>query len=627
MKLNKGQKEVVEHRVGPAAICAVAGSGKTRSVVERIAAMVKEGEDPQRILAITFTKKASEEMNSRLKDLGCNVQKGTGMRVGTFHSVGLEIVRDGSPWEGYEVDSTDKMRISLKIILGYQNMKWEGHDLTEVLGMIDMFKNELISTSEAPDWCRKNNVDHRFAIAYFEYEEERHRRGLLTFGDMVMSAVFYLQNDQSARDRWQVKFRHVMVDEYQDTNSGQITLCDLLSKNAESFMVVGDDDQAIYEWRGARPSHMVGFSKAYEAKEFFLDVNYRSKPEIIEVANRLIIHNEVRIPKQAKANAGPGGAVQYQQVGSLDDEADLVVDTIREQNAAGKDWGSFAILYRTNAQSRAFEEVLLRNKIPHIVIGGTDFYRRKEIKYTLSYIRLIVDDNDDAACKGCINRPWRFIGKYTLEKIERHANASGKSWMEVVRGVVSGEIPANDWRLNYKQKANLKTFVGIVDNARIVANDSEQTCGDVISHVLDKSGYWAWIIGDQGTDTSENSRISNLRELIRTAERFQSLQALVDHVAKMKKERDELRKTGKSKMVQLMSIHKAKGLEFNTVFVAGVSQGVLPHARSNNIEEERRLFYVAMTRAEDFLMVTSPTIFGEMYVEPSAFIAEAGLKK
>lgn len=627
--LNEAQLKAAQHDEGAAALFTVPGGGKTFTIVCNIVELARRGTDLERLLAVTFTKAAAKEMNDRIGKMGVKVRKRKGdggARVGTYHSLCLEIIRDDSPWSKYDVDAKDAMRFALKDIVGWRGMDWKGVDLTHVLGFIGRCKNNLVPPGEAAEWHEREGefVDQRMIEAYALYEEERDRRGLLTFDDMLVLAVKWLRMSQSARGRWCGKYDHIIVDEFQDTNVAQAALMDILQAGAKSFLVVGDDDQLIYEWRGSKAELSTGFAERYGAEVFRAEKNYRSRPEILEAANAVIVHNDPnRVEKRNEATREPGGYVTFAPQPDMDGEAEYVCEQVRDYAGEFR-WDEMAVLYRTNAQSRAFEEVFLREKIPHIVIGGQDFYSRKEVADILAYLKLAVNPGDDEACRRCINRPFRYVGKATLDKIERTAKRAGCSSFDVLTDGIDIGVRSN-------QQASLDRFVDLVLAIRrdlgLVGDDLPRDLPSVLSRIIRESGYEEWILRDEGSDTSENSRVSNLKELVRTSGRFKSAVEMLEHVEELRRMRK--RKGRKVNAVKLMSIHKAKGLEWPIVFVAGACEGILPHARSDNEAEERRLFYVAITRAREQLHVTCPLevdVSGrQTYMEPSRFVREAGL--
>ena len=634
--LNESQKAVVAHAKGPAAFWAVAGSGKTTTVIARMVKMISEdGENPEKILAVTFTKNAAMEMNKRLECEGIQIRKvrgDKGARVGTFHSLSLEIVRDGSPWSKYDIDAKDSLKYILKDILGWKGMNWKGADLTKVQGFISKCKNELIKPEKinheiAGGWGYDAWELSKYIEAYKKFERARHQRGLMSFDDMLSSAVWYLQMDENAKRTWSAKYEHVIVDEYQDSNTAQFELVKILSEDAVSLLCVGDDDQLIYAWRGSKPEYSTKFEKHFPgAQMYFAEENYRSTPEVLVPANNLISMNLQRVVKTNKAQRESGCSVVVEPCGNMDDEAKQVLQTIRQEQSENEKskWSDNVILYRTNAQSRAFEEVFIANKIPYVVVGGTNFYARKEVKDILSYLELAVEGTNKAF-KRAVNRPFRFIGKATLEKLEKLSKRNHRTMYEEAKESMERI------GLQRRQIASMASFLNLVDELKTeIESDDCRSVDVLLTSIIEDTKYIEWIQSDEGTDTAENSRVSNLKELVRTSARFESAKDMLDYLAdleaQMKKKNDDAQRD----VILLMTIHKAKGLEWKNVFVAGMAQGILPHAKSTEIEEERRLAYVAMTRAKNRLVLSYPIaamIAGKhKELQPSQFLAEAGLK-
>jgi len=635
--LNEVQQAVVDHDDGPAAMFAVAGSGKTFTVVNYIARKIQEQNiEPRKILATTFTRDAAREMNDRLKSMGVDTDSRDGMRVGTFHSVCLEILRDGSPWESCEVDAKDTMRLQLKILLGYQGMDWKGADVTNVNSFIGRCKNEMIGPEDAHTAFEilGMRVDPRYVEAYRRYEAERETRGLITFDDMLYLSVRHLREDAAARDRWQSRFDHVVVDEFQDSNTAQYELVKILSTGSKSLLVVGDDDQLVYSWRGSKSEYTLNFEQEHGAKIYRVEKNYRSAPEILAAANRVIANNDPnRVKKENVATRESNGEkIRVFHCENTDDEADQIVADILERREGGSEWKDHTILYRTNAQSRALEEKMISAKIPHVVVGGVGFWRRREIADMLAYLKLIEDSSDDEAFKRCVRAPFRYIGKVTIEAMENEASRSGTSLFDVAESAslirIARSRQADSIALFAQQVRRIKDEVEESRQVKKELDVDEMGPSTVISRVLQATQYLDWIEKDEGSDSAENSRTANVKELVRTADRFSTIRELLDYVEET--ERQKRKKKGEEvDAVRLMTIHKSKGLEFPVVYVAGCSDGILPHAMTVDEQEERRLFYVATTRARDSLIYTWPRTFaranGEQYdVEPSPFLFEAG---
>jgi len=629
--LNDAQRSVVAWNEGAVIVVAVPGSGKTRSIVNRMYRMHQDGIDMSRVLATTFTKRGAGEMNDRLKSLGCPVGEG-GAEVGTFHHVCLSVIRDGSPWKDYEVDADNKMRYALKDVLGYRQMNWRGADISEVEGFIGACKNGLVGPRDVkvdrgakPYDAQRPGVtnDPRMGEAYFLYEEERERRGLITFDDMLKLSVEYLRADSDTRARWEGRYDHVIVDEFQDTNLAQHALMEILATGSKSLMAVGDARQLIFGWRGSVLDLTLNFREKFMAEVIEMSINYRCLPGIIDVANRTgstFPHDVMK--SSAVANREGEASVDFQRAADMDDEAVRVVERAVQLHEDGVRWGEMAVMYRTNAQSRSFEEECIRRQVPHVVIGGTDFYRRKEVADLLAYLRLAVDPTDDASCRRAINRPFRFIGRVSVDAMEDEAAGSGQSMLDVARECRPG------LGLKPRQISSVIQFVEIVDALRADLADKQTDLPSAFTGLLRRTRYEEWIVGDEGTDTAENSRLSNIRELVRTSGRFKTAEAMLKYIDNLADERKK-RKKGNADLMQLSTVHKQKGLEFGAVFVAGCAESILPHGRSDDIEEEKRIFYVAITRAKDHLMITCPTsaLVGGKTVElrPSRFVVEAGL--
>jgi len=614
--LNANQQKVADFRTGKACVCAVAGSGKTHSVCSRIANMVQEGTDPKKILAVTFSVKAAEEMEKRIKLLGCPIRTktgGEGVRIGTLHSLALEIIRDDSEWKKLEVDQKSQGGIILKEIVGWKCMNWQGVDLTSVEHYIAHCRNELVDPDAA------THFDERYVQAYTAYHHKMLQAGLLAFDDMLFFAVKHLRTSREVRDRWNKRYDHTIIDEFQDTNRAQLEMCLILSDGCKSYMVVGDDDQSIYQWRGAHPEFMMGFAR--EATLITLDINYRSTPSIINAANSVIAFNQNRIKKSAKPNSVSDTLPEFCPVTNPDEEAIVVFEKMNLQREEKKEWKDFTILYRTNAQSRAFEEVFIQKGVPYQIIGGWDFWKRKEIHDVMSYLKLSVRDDDEAALR-VMNKPHRFLGAKTMEKVKTEAKSKNMGVMDIIRSMADG----NYQDVRSQQILALKEFLCCVSQVRNMAKQNAEP-HQILGYVIDQMGYLEWLLKDEGSDNPENSRTSNLRELQRTSMRFKTANEMIQYLDDLAKEKRK--KKVDRNLVTLMSIHRSKGLEFPVVFLVGASEEILPHARNENLEEERRLFYVAITRAREKLYVSSPReiIAGGKIKElnVSRFVYEAGL--
>ena len=606
-------------------IAAVPGAGKTHLITILIPLLIEQQKiNPRNILATTFTKKAAGEMNTRLEKNGVDINT---CRVGTMHSVFYEVLRkDGRNYGGrYEVMMDYQYSELLKDILGYKNMKWKGVNLTLVDQFISYCKNSLVR----PEEVHLSNVpgikslyleDHRYQLAYEFFEDMRNKKGFITFDDMLIRCWELFSEMPYVLEKWQSVYKCIITDEFQDTNKAQYEIIKMLSYPENKAIVVGDDDQSIYGWRTSNPEYMKTFVKDFNAKIHYLDENYRSVPEILNFTNKLISFNPGRIkgaaiPIKKSGIEKPTFLIAEDQ----DDEANYVLDMIKTYVHSGQyQYGDIAILYRTNAQSRAFEEVFIKQEIPHKVIGGMTFYDRKEIKDLTAYLRvLLFRDPTNKWAKRAISAPFRFIGKNIIDDAES----------KMIRYKCSTLVEALEHSIKLASPSVKKK---IYDLLSLFGELSEMVnrgyCpSDIISKIYDDTDYEEYILGEEGSDTAENSRISNIKEFIRTASRFDSVQALINHIDELKNTRKK--RPGKKGQVLLMTGHKAKGLEFPVVFAPTWTSNILPHARAEDYCEERRLAYVIATRAESKLHLSS---VNQMLVGnsmrtmcPSPFIGDA----
>lgn len=682
--LNPEQLQVVRHVLGPLLVAAVAGAGKTKALVARIARLVLvEGIEGSLILALTFSTKAAKEMNERLAKLLPELLA----RVGTFHSLAFQFLREEwRDFDSWEVDDRDRYRMCVKDALGWRGMKWDSADLTTVGQFIGLCKAQCaIAGSDAARNlavefraklpCNQRNVA-LLCEAYSRAEQLRVERRLITFDDMLLEMWRAMSEDEATRARWASRWEFVMQDESQDENPVQRAICELLARDHRNYMIVGDPAQSIYGFRGSDPSGMLAFEGKWAAHVIRMNRNYRSGDEIIRVANRVLdaMPAETHLGMQIKAERGEPGRVTVHRAPDADGEADAVCTTIREMHTDGAKYSGMAVLYRTNAQSRALEEKLLGARVPYVVIGGLSFYERKEVKDLLAYLRIAAGRGKYDDVRRCINAPFRFLGKEFTGRIEDVADQRGSLrdgkgadfWIEVVRGVTG--------RLQERQRVSVIEWCGLIEEmARAIDEQRERIAeyratmsdadvaqalnmGDVpldapgdsdpdavhgekrwearperlLENLLQETGYIKWITRDEGTESPENNRVSNVRELVRAAGRFGTVDELLDYIEETTRAaRSQADEQGPADRVTLMSIHRSKGLEWPTVFVIGVSEKILPHGKAHDDTEERRLFYVACTRARDTLAISSiaAAAYGANVVDlaPSRFLAEAGL--
>ncbi len=621
--LNAEQREAVEHPGGPLLVFAGAGSGKTRVITYRIARLISQGVAPSRILAVTFTNKASKEMRERIESLIGS--RSASLWMGTFHRICGRILRESGHMIGVDrnfVIYDDADQISLvRAILKASNIDDKAITPRSMLNEISRAKEKLISPEKYAAGAT-GFLERVASDVYPQYQDQLRKNKALDFDDMLGFAVRLLKERTEAREMYQNRFQHVLVDEFQDVNFAQYELIKILSEKHRNITIVGDDDQSIYAWRGADVSHILKFSGEFQgAKVVKLERNYRSTKRILGAANEVIRQNRGRAQKSLWTENPDGPPITITEVGTEQEEAMLIADTILQTVRPGRrKFGEFAVLYRTNAQSRVLEEAFLMMRIPHVLIGGQRFYERKEVKDIIAYLRVVANPSDDVSLKRIINVPGRAIGDTTIAKA-----------VEVSRGRPLFDVfadPSFQSLLATKTRNSVVRFVDMIQSAGpLVEGDKSEP---VLRFVLQQSGYMDELRAERSEEA--NSRLDNLQELVNVAAQhdvssdepglFSFLQeiALISDV-------DELKESAEA--VTLMTAHSAKGLEFPVVFVVGLEEGIFPHSRSMNsdkeIEEERRLCYVALTRAMEelhLLHATRRTTFGQSHFNsPSRFLA------
>jgi DNA helicase II / ATP-dependent DNA helicase PcrA len=628
--LNPEQQNAVKATDGPLLIMAGAGSGKTRVLTHRIAyLMVEKGVNPYNILAITFTNKAAREMRERVyKMMGGSADQ---IWISTFHSMCVKILRRDIDRVGFNrnftiLDTTDQQSV-IKGILKDKNIDPKKNDPRAILGMISSAKNELIE----PEEYAKNVVGDYFgqivSDVYTEYQKRLRKNQALDFDDLIMTTIQLFRRVPEVLEYYQRKFQYIHVDEYQDTNRAQYLLVKLLASRFKNLCVVGDSDQSIYRWRGADIANILSFEKDYpNATSIFLEQNYRSTKRILSAANEVISKNSNRKPKNLWTENLEGNKIVYYRADSEQGEAQFVAGNIKSMLDSGERKPSeIAILYRTNAQSRVMEEVLLKSTIEYSIVGGTKFYDRKEIKDMLAYLRLIANPDDDISLRRIINVPKRAIGSTSVDKIANFAAIHDISLNQALDSIeLTGLSPkatkaAADFRDLIKMYTQQQEFLSVTE---------------LVEEIIDKSGYREMLKAEKSIEAQ--SRLENLDELLSVTKNFEevnedkSLVAFLTDLA-LVADIDSLDEDGKkTEGVVLMTLHSAKGLEFPVVFLIGLEEGVFPHSRSLmeevEMEEERRLAYVGITRAEQHLFLTNAqmrTLFGRTNMNaPSRFIKE-----
>ncbi|MCZ8537153.1 DNA helicase PcrA [Paenisporosarcina quisquiliarum] len=631
--MNPEQEKAVKATEGPLLIMAGAGSGKTRVLTHRIAYLVVEKEVyPSKILAITFTNKAAREMRERIDGLLGN---GTGERmwVSTFHSMCVRILRRDIDRIGYSksfsiLDTTEQLTV-IKRILKDQNIDPKKYDPRSMLNAISSAKNECIDAETfASQMNQFNPFEKTASEVYTAYDKRLRKNQSLDFDDLIMTTLTLFKRVPDVLEFYQNKFHYIHVDEYQDTNKAQYELVQMLAKKFNNLCVVGDSDQSIYRWRGADIQNIMSFEKDYpNAQVIMLEQNYRSTKRILKAANDVIQNNTGRYPKELRTDNGSGEAINVYKAYDEQQEAQFVVKTIQElMEKDNRRLDDFAILYRTNAQSRVMEEVLVKSNITYTIVGGTKFYDRKEIKDLLSYLRLIANNEDDLALARIINEPKRNIGATSFERMARFAIEQDRSIFDALREVDFMGLPARAANEAAKFHQMMDGFSQMQEFLSVT---------ELVEQVLDKTGYRN-MLRNEKTIESE-SRLENIEEFLSVTKAFEERSedktlvsfltdlALISDLDKLDNDED----VSKGKVV-LMTMHAAKGLEFPVVFIIGMEENVFPHSRSigdnDEMEEERRLAYVGITRAEQRLYLTcaqSRTLFGRSgYNNPSRFIAE-----
>jgi DNA helicase II / ATP-dependent DNA helicase PcrA len=624
--LNDVQTEAVAQTDGPVLIFAGAGSGKTRVLTHRIALLLGEKKiAPDRILAVTFTNKAAGEMKTRLERMvGASARD---LWVGTFHSMCVRILRRDGSKAGISpsfaiIDEADQRQL-IKDIL--DDLDYDERQLSPgaCLHEISKAKNSLIWPDKYHE-SQTSFLGERMANVYTEYERRLRESNSLDFDDLIVRTIDLLERDAKVREKYQNKFEYILVDEYQDVNVAQYRLVALLGAKHKNITVVGDDDQSIYSWRGSDYRMILRFEQDFPgAKVFKLEENYRSTQRILDAANALVANNKSRAPKKLFTRRAEGEAITLYAAATERDEARYVTEKVKQMVRDGAAYKDFLILYRTNAQSRVFEEALIADGIPYRVVGGVGFYARSEIKDVIAYLRYIVNPADALAFKRIVNVPRRGIGQQTLAALVQAAGARGLSVGEAIfnSDLLREAVP--------KKLKELERFAELIRSFRTRAED--MGVADLLVSVMEDSGYVRELQAEETHDA--RARIENLQELIGVAREYEggdpeaSLSGFLTNVALIS-DLDAL--DPESSYVTLMTLHGAKGLEFTHVFLSGLEEGVFPHSRAltdmTELEEERRLAYVGVTRAMDRLFLSYAqrrALFGNTYAYPkSRFIEE-----
>lgn len=631
--MNDKQAEAVQTTDGPLLIMAGAGSGKTRVLTHRIAYLIDEKYvNPWNILAITFTNKAAREMRERAIALNPATQD---TLIATFHSMCVRILRREADYIGYNRNFTivdpGEQRTLMKRIIKQLNLDTKKWNERSILGTISNAKNDLLDEI-AYEKQAGDMYTQVIAKCYKAYQEELRRSEAMDFDDLIMMTLRLFDQNKDVLAYYQQRYQYIHVDEYQDTNHAQYQLVKLLASRFKNICVVGDADQSIYGWRGADMQNILDFEKDYpQAKVVLLEENYRSTKKILQAANNVINHNKNRRPKKLWTQNDEGEQIVYHRANNEQEEAVFVASTIdnivREQ---GKNFKDFAVLYRTNAQSRTIEEALLKSNIPYTMVGGTKFYSRKEIRDVIAYLNILANTSDNISFERIVNEPKRGVGTGTLEKIRSFAYEQNMSLLDASSNVMMSPLKGKAAQAVWDLANLILTLRSKLDSLTVT---------EITENLLDKTGYLEAL---QVQNTLESqARIENIEEFLSVTKNFDDnpeitvegetgldrLSRFLNDLALIADTDDSATETAE---VTLMTLHAAKGLEFPVVFLIGMEEGVFPLSRAiedaDELEEERRLAYVGITRAEQILFLTNAntrTLFGKTsYNRPTRFIRE-----
>lgn len=634
-QLNKQQQQAVEHIGTPLLVLAGAGTGKTRVITEKIAWLIRKAHiDAKNIAAITFTNKAAREMKQRASNI-LNSDEAKGLTVSTFHTLGLTIIRKEYKQLGYKAgftifDSQDSSTIIKELSFSEAAAENDDNDNNDddIRWIISRWKNDFISIDKAFEIATSPH-EVRAAKLYRSYQRQLKAYNAIDFDDLILLPLQLFRENPEVLKEWQNKYRFLLVDEYQDTNVCQYELVKLLTGLRKELTVVGDDDQSIYAWRGAKPENIAQLQTDYpNLKIVKLEQNYRSTSIILESANTLISNNEHLFEKKLWSNLGEGERIRIIPCKSAEHEVETVIGEIMKYNFRDKaKYQDMAILYRSNHQSRLFERYLRSNNIAYKLSGGTSFFERAEVKDILAYLRLIVNTSDDAAFLRVINTPKRSIGASTLEKLGNYANER-----QISLFAASQEMGFSQ-RVSGKAAALVQSFIVWLNDLIVSSHDSKPHT--LVERIVTEIAYEDWLKNICSSDKQAEFRMGNVYEIIEWTRRLfedgegkENLADIISHMCLMDLlERNQEEEDDNA--ISLMTMHTAKGLEFPYVFLIGVEEEILPHANSmeeDGLEEERRLAYVGITRAKQYLTITYANTrnkYGEkISCEPSRFLEE-----
>jgi len=625
--LNDEQLKAVTHIDGPVLIVAGAGSGKTRVLTHRVAYLLEQGVNPYNVLALTFTNKAAGEMKERITKL-VSPEAGNKIWAGTFHSVFARILRYEAETLGYTssfsiYDTDDSLSLMKRIMVAF-GISQQNYNPTQIRSKISWAKNQMMDYAEF-EKSAKNSYDKIAAQLFKEYETELKRANSMDFDDLLLNMINVLNSSPETLEKYQDRFKYLLVDEYQDTNRPQYIVCNLLARKYKNICVVGDDAQSIYKWRGADIRNILDFQKDYPTAEVIrLERNYRSTANILAAAGSVIKNNRKQIPKNLWTERHEGEKIKINEYNDDAEEASKIITKIKSlMSSTEYTPKDFAVLYRTNAQSLAFENACRRLVLPYIIVGGQSFYKRKEVKDVLAYLKIIINPNDGESFLRILNEPPRGIGPTSLEHLKKYARLYGISIFEAFRH--AGEIPD----LQLRAKNAVKTFIDLLQKHRELKQSLPGA--EFAKKYIDETGLLQ-MYKEIGTDEADD-RWNNIQQVINDISQFfknEPDKELEDYLQQISLMSEVDEKDISREQIKLMTLHSAKGLEFPVVFIAGMEKGLFPFERSENSgdeeEEERRLFYVGITRAMEQLYITHANRrmrFGEFqFQSPSKFLNE-----
>jgi DNA helicase-2/ATP-dependent DNA helicase PcrA len=638
--LNPRQLEAVQYFGGPVLILAGAGTGKTKTLTSKIALLIASGVPPSRILAITFTNKAAQEMQHRIAKI---VPYSGGMWIHTFHAFGARMLRTHGGLINIKKDfviyDEDDQKKLIQLSLEELGLESEKTKAGMYVSIISRAKDDLLDAGSYLINAEASGDPNRLKAAqiYLRYQKKLNESGALDFGDLILRTAELLKEKDDIREYFQEHFQYVLVDEYQDTNHAQYVLVKTLSAKHRNLCVVGDPDQSVYGWRGADIRNILEFEKDFkDAKTIVLEQNYRSTSRILQASNEVIKHNKGRKPKDLWTEKPEGEAVEVLEFSTEGDEAKGIMEKVKWLTArAGFGYNDIAVFYRTNAQSRSFEEMFRRGRVPYRLIGSVRFYDRKEIKDTISYLKILVNPSDTVSLLRVMNNPPRGIGKTAVEKLMAYARLKDIPIYDAM--LVEDQIPD----LTPAARRGMREFIAMLDDVKSDMFTNTPTL--MLEKVLSKSGYWQSIEDESKKDQQGTlDRLGNLQELVNAVKEFEDKVKKDGETPTLHKYLEEVMLASQvdslntdTHAVTLMTVHLAKGLEFPAAFLTGLEEGLFPINSANSsdehMEEERRLAYVGMTRAKDRLFLTwagTRKVFGTTYSNmASRFIYESRVFK